>query len=214
MYFIIVGCGKVGLHLAKILSEEHNVVVVDRDPESVAALKPVFNGITVVGNGVNLDTLREAGIEKCDALAAVTSDDNTNIVVGQIASRIFKVRKSIIRITDPDKSDLYRNLGHEVINGAYLVAEVIRDKLIERSFSTYLLESSRLSTLEVPVDSRRAGKTVADFHLPDDFSVIAVVRRDGPIIPSPSLPVQEGDVLIGVVRVGGLKRVKRFLDLP
>lgn len=87
MHFIIIGCGKVGSQLARYLSEDHNVVVIDKNPESFKFLGLVFNGITIVGNCINLDVLKEAGIEACDGIAAVTDDDNVNIVVGQIAKR-------------------------------------------------------------------------------------------------------------------------------
>ncbi|MCM8817780.1 MAG: TrkA family potassium uptake protein, partial [Candidatus Omnitrophica bacterium] len=132
MYFIVIGCGKVGSQLAKLLSENHNVVVIDKNPLSFQALQPVFNGITITGNCINLDILRDAGIEKCDGIAAVTDDDNVNIVVAQIAKKMFNINKCIVRIVDPVKNEIYRKLGYDVISGQRLIAAIIRDKLIEK----------------------------------------------------------------------------------
>ncbi|HOJ40152.1 MAG TPA: TrkA family potassium uptake protein [bacterium] len=213
MYFIVVGCGKVGAHLARILSEEHNVAIIDRNSQSFESLKPVFNGLTITGSGMDLDVLREAGIERCDALAAVSSDDNVNLVIGQVARRIFHVPKVVVRVTDPVKAEVYRGLGYEIINGSYLVAEVIRDKLIEGHFSTYILESSQVSMLEVIVSKEKAGRPVSTFNLPDQFYVALVVRHGEPLLPEANLVVHDGDRLIGVVKIAQLKHVRKILGI-
>lgn len=213
MYFIVVGCGKVGSHLARILSEEHNVVIIDRNSQSFQALKPIFNGVTITGSGLDMEILKEAGIERCDAVAAVSSDDNVNIVIGQIARRIFQVGKVVIRVTDPVKAEVYHNLGYEVINGSYLVAEVIRDKLIEGHFSTYVLESSEVSMLEVSITDQQAGRLVSTFNIPDKFHTCLIVRNGQPILPENNLAVHAGDHLIGIVRIAHLKQVRKILGI-
>jgi len=94
MYVIIVGCGRVGSELAKILSSEgHNVVVIDRNPESFRRLGQSFNGLTLVGSGFDTELLRSAGISQADAFCAVTNGDNTNLISAQVAKKIFKVPK-------------------------------------------------------------------------------------------------------------------------
>ncbi len=99
MYVVIVGCGRVGSELAKLLSQEgHNVVVIDKEQRSFARLGHAFNGITLTGNGFDVELLKEAGIEKTDAFCAVTNGDNTNIMAAQVAKKIFKVPKVIARI--------------------------------------------------------------------------------------------------------------------
>ncbi|MCM8769395.1 MAG: TrkA family potassium uptake protein [Candidatus Omnitrophica bacterium] len=213
MYFIVVGCGKVGSHLARILAEEHNVVVIDRNAQSFESLKPVFNGVTLTGSGLDLDLLKEAGIESCDALAAVSSDDNVNLVIGQVARRIFQVPKVVIRVTDPIKAEVYRGLGYEILNGSYLVAEVIRDKLIEGHFSTYILESSQVTMLEVSVTKEQAGRRVSSFNLPQQFYPALLVRNGEPILPEANLAVHPGDRLIGVVKISQLKQVRKILGI-
>ena len=86
MYVIIVGCGRVGAELAKMLSNDgHDVVVVDKNPSAFNRLGGTFNGLTKVGNGFDPDLLKEAGIEKANVFCALTNGDNTNLVSAQVA---------------------------------------------------------------------------------------------------------------------------------
>ena len=89
MHVIIVGCGRVGSQLAQILSQEgHNVVIIDKKSSAFKRLGTDFNGITIVGVGFDPEILRRAGIERAEALAAVTNGDNSNIMVSEIAKKI------------------------------------------------------------------------------------------------------------------------------
>ncbi|MBU1905897.1 MAG: NAD-binding protein, partial [Candidatus Omnitrophica bacterium] len=91
MYVIIVGCGRVGAELAQLLSNEgHNVVVVDKNRSAFERLGNTFNGLTSVGNGFDLELLKQVGAEKAGAFCAVTNGDNTNLICAQVAKTIFK----------------------------------------------------------------------------------------------------------------------------
>ena len=106
MQIIVIGCGKVGSKLAQVLSEEgHGVVVVDNENKAFKSLDSSFNGITVTGVPIDQDVLRQAGIETADAIAAVTPDDNVNIMVCQIAKEIFKVPCVLARIYNPAREN-------------------------------------------------------------------------------------------------------------
>lgn len=133
MYVIIVGCGRVGAQLANVLAGDgHNVVVVDKNPDSFSRLGAGFNGTTVVGSGFDKSVLIEAGIEKADAFAAVTNRDNTNIMAAQVAKGIFKVTKIVTRIYDPGKEKTYFKLGLDVVGGTTLIANLMRDKIVQK----------------------------------------------------------------------------------
>src|SRR3990167_6830747 len=127
MYVIILGCGRVGSELAKLLSSEgHNVVLIDRNPASFERLGRTFNGITLVGNGFDLELLKTAGITQANAFCAVTNGDNTNLVAAQVAKKIFNVPKVIVRVYDPNRANIYKALGLDVISGTILFASMIR----------------------------------------------------------------------------------------
>src|SRR3990170_4705125 len=111
------GCGRVGARLASMLdSEGDKVTIVDIEPYAFRRLPTDFNGTAMVGNGIDVDVLRRAGIEQADAFAAVTQGDNRNVMAAQIAKHIFNVRKVVLRIYDPIREELYRTLGLETIS--------------------------------------------------------------------------------------------------
>ncbi len=214
MYVIIVGCGRVGSELATLLqSEGHNVVVIDKNSKSLQRLGSTFNGIAVTGNGYDVELLKEAGIEKADAFCAVTNGDNTNIMSAQVAKKIFKVPKVIARVYDPKRADIYKRLGLDVISGTVLFAAMIRDKVIESRFSSYLIETGELGVIEIDIDKSLAGKRVQDINIPDEFLVTTVVKKKSVIIPRPETMVDVGDVLMAVVKTSSLNKIREKFGL-
>jgi len=214
MYIIIVGCGRVGSQLARLLSSEgHNVVVIDKNPAAFERLGAAFNGLTLTGGGFDLDLLRQAGIEKADAFCTVTDGDNTNLVSAQVAKKIFKVPKVIARVYDPQRAHIYTALGLDIISGTILFAAMIRDKIIESRFSSYLIETKELGVIEVEVKKELIGKAIKDVNVPSEFLVVAIRRLDGVIIPEPATVLKSKDVLMAVVKVGSLAKIKDKLGL-
>jgi len=214
MYVIIAGCGRVGSELAKLLSGEgHNVVVIDKNPASFDRLGGTFNGLTLVGNGFDLGLLKQAGIEKTDAFCAVTNGDNTNLVSAQVAKTIFKVPKVIARVYDPQRAHIYAALGLDIISGTILFAAMLRDKIIESRFSSYLIESKDLGVIEIAVKNNLVGKTIQDINLPGEFLVVAIRRLQGVIIPEPQTVLKVKDTLMAVVKVASLNKIKESFRL-
>lgn len=214
MYVIIVGCGRVGAELAKILQMEgHNVVIIDKKEESFKRLGETFNGLTAVGNGFDLEVLKEAGIEKADALCAVTNGDNTNIMTAQVAKRIFKISKVIARVYDPKRADVYRSLGIDTISGTVLFAAMIRDKLIESHFTGYLIETGELGVLEIAASPKLIGKKVNDVNLEDELLVVAVIKKKGTIIPRLNTVLEKDDVLLALIKTSSLKKIKVLYNI-
>jgi len=214
MYIVIVGCGRVGSELAKLLSGEgHNVVVIDHAQSSFSRLGNTFNGLTLVGNGFSLDLLRQAGIEKADAFCAVTNGDNTNLISAQVARKIFNVPKVMARVYDPRRANIYTALGLDILSGTILIASMIRDKIVESRFSSYLIESKDLGVLEIEVKDDLVGKTVADINVPGEFMVVALHRVEGVVIPDLKTAVRKKDSLLAVVKVESLKKIKERFNL-
>ena len=116
MYIIIVGCGRLGTELALSLAADgSDVVVVDSDEVRFASLGSGFNGVTVAGIPFDEDVLERAGIVGADAVAAVTSDDNVNVMVSQMARRLYGVGRVLTRINAPDKVETFREMGFTVL---------------------------------------------------------------------------------------------------
>ena len=130
MKVLIMGCGRVGAHLASLLETDgHEVTVLDVDPSGFAKLPPTFRGNALLGDGTDEDSLRRAGIEKMDAFIALTEFDNTNIMAAQIAKSVFNVRKAVCRVYDPTREELYREMGLDTFCPTALMAESVVKRL-------------------------------------------------------------------------------------
>jgi trk system potassium uptake protein TrkA len=123
MFVLIVGCGRVGSSIAKqMLSERHEVSVLDEDPEAIALLNKGqqeswedLGGRFTVGTALEIDALLEAGIEQADAFVASTDGDNTNLVIAQIAKRRFNIDRVVVRVLDPYRAKWYAEQGLQTV---------------------------------------------------------------------------------------------------
>jgi len=130
MKVVIMGSGRVGARLAGFLDADgHEVVVLDTDPYSFRRLPPDFKGTPLVGNGIDQQALRRAGIEEADIFVALTQGDNRNVMAAQIAKHIFNVERVVCRIYDPLRQELYETLGIEAISPTVVFADRLREKL-------------------------------------------------------------------------------------
>lgn len=132
MYIIVAGCGKIGANLVKSLSNDgHDVVVIDPNEEAFTQLENGTNCLTVTGMPIDEDVLKSAGIEHADALLAVTSDDNVNIMTAQIAKQLYHVPHVVTRVYDPDKEEVIRQMGLCTVCPTMLTVSTISTLLAE-----------------------------------------------------------------------------------
>lgn len=137
MRVVILGCGRVGSTLALMLdSEGHEVSIVDMDPTAFRRLGEGFGGRAIPGIGISADVLRGAGVEKADAFLAVTNGDNTNIMAAQIAKVIFRVPRTMARIYDPLRAEVYREVGIETLCITTLGAGIFHDRLLDKAYQS------------------------------------------------------------------------------
>ncbi len=136
MNVVIVGCGRVGAFLAGLLDQGgHQVSVVDLEGSAFLKLPQDFRGQTYLGNGIDMEVLRQAGIEKADAFLSLTQGDNRNLMAAQIAKQIFSVAQVFAKVNDPIRAQTYRS--HDIytwsrttILGTLLHALLTGDKTI------------------------------------------------------------------------------------
>ena len=130
MKVIIIGCGRVGARLAGLLDiEGHKVTILDIDAYSFRKLPADFTGTALMGDGIDEEALKKAGIEEADAFVALTQGDNRNIMAAQIAKHIFNVPKVICRIYDPLRRELFNSLGIEAFSPTTTFAQILKEKL-------------------------------------------------------------------------------------
>jgi len=112
MNALIIGCGRVGSSIALQLQREGwDVTVVDENEDALSRLGDHWPGAFLVGHGMDVDLLREAGIEEADAVVVATNGDNTNILVGQVAQKRFDINCVVVRVLDPARADFYAERG-------------------------------------------------------------------------------------------------------
>jgi len=206
----------VGSELSRLLSNEgHNVTVIDKNQDSFERLGGIFNGLTLVGNGFDLALLQQVEAGTADAFCAVTNGDNTNLISAQVAKKIFKIPKVFARVYDPQRAHIYAALGLDIniISGTILFASMLRDKIIESRFSSYLIETKDLGILEIEVKNSLVGKTVNEINVPQELIVVAIRRLDGVIIPESQTVLKPKDILMAAVKVASLKTIKEKFNL-
>src|SRR5215217_2325376 len=135
MFVVIVGCGRVGSSIAKkMLSEGHEVSVLDEDPEAIAQLEKGetqtwedLGGSFTVGTALEIDALMEAGIDRADAFVASTDGDNTNLVIAQVAQKRFEVANVVVRVLDPARSKWYEEQGLKTVSPTQIAIDMLHD---------------------------------------------------------------------------------------
>jgi trk system potassium uptake protein TrkA len=215
MKVIIMGCGRVGEQLARLLvNEGHEIVVIDPDAAALARLGPGFKGERIAGVGFDQDILLKAGIERADAFAAASSSDNANIVAARIAHNIFHVPRVVARLFDPRRTEIYRRLGMLTISSTTWGAERIRELLTSADLDPILsFGSGEVSLVNIEVPPQLVGRMVKDLTVSTEIAVVAITRQGAAFIPTLGSQFQEGDMLQVAVQASSLERFKNLLGL-
>src|SRR5205809_1764802 len=130
MKVVIMGCGRVGATLATWLDNDgHDVTVIDIRPDAFKRLPAEFKGRRHAGNAIDQDVLARVGLRQADAFVAVTQGDNRNVMATQMAKHLFGVRRTLCRIYDPIREEIYRDLGLETISPTLVGARLLKDLL-------------------------------------------------------------------------------------
>jgi trk system potassium uptake protein TrkA len=128
MNIVILGCGRVGSTFARLMYRDgHTVTIIDLQSEAFRRLGAKYKGNRIVGNGIDEDVLKRAGIEQAQVFIAVTQGDNRNIMAAQIARHVYNVPKVIARIYDPVRADRYRQLGITTLCTTTIASGLMRD---------------------------------------------------------------------------------------
>ena len=191
------GCGRVGSTLAHQLDEwGHSVVVVDQNPGSFRRLGSSFSGETVTGVGFDRDTLLEAGVERADAFAAVSSGDNSNIVAARVARETFGVENVVARIYDPRRAEIYQRLGIPTVATVRWTADQMLRQLIPGSRNEdYRDPSSQVVLAQVHVHPGWIGMTYARIENECGVRVAFVTRLGEGLLTTSQTVYQEGDLV-------------------
>jgi len=210
VHVVIVGCGRVGSTLARSLSAKGaSVAIIDRKEAAFRRLGDGFTGQRIAGIGFDRDVLREAGVNRATALAAVTNGDNSNILVARVAREEFKIDRVVARIYDPKRAEIYERLGIATVATVKWTSERIMRRIVP---DLPAVEWSDPSASVAIVEREAPAESIGDrVHSLDrvDARIVAVRRLGSALIPGADTVVQEGDVLYLVVPTRSLDSAGR-----
>jgi len=203
------GCGRVGSDLAHSLERiGASVAVIDQDPTSFRRLGAQFAGTTVTGVGFDRDVLVEAGIERADAFAAVSSGDNSNIIGARVARENFGIENVVARIYDPRRAEVYQRLGiPTVATVAWTADQMLRRLLPSGVHEGWRDPSGRVLIAEIPIAAAWIGHRLTSLERQADTRVAFIVRLGEGTIPYPDTVVQDGDQVFVVTTEEATERV-------
>lgn len=206
VHIVVVGCGRVGSGLAVNLVEQgHDVAVIDKLERSFRRLPEDWAGARVLGSGFDRADLERAGATHADALAAVTSGDNSNILTARIARETYGIVNVVARIYDPRRAAIYQRLGiPTVATVPWTIDQVTRQLLPATTVGSWSDATGRLLLAERVLPEAWAGRRLASLNEPDRATLVAVTRAGEPRLAVEGLVGQEGDVLHFLVTSDGV----------
>jgi trk system potassium uptake protein TrkA len=217
MYIIVVGAGKVGYYLTKLLlSQGHEVMLIENDKNKVASMADELGDSIIQGDGSAVETLTEAGANRADAIVAVTGHDEDNLIICQLAKVMFFVARTIARVNNPVNEETFSSLGIDVtVNATRLINAIIQEQVTAHDMLIPLL-TMRGGDLEIvqtsishasPVVNRQ----IKDFVLPKGSLFISIYRGEEVIIPRGDTILLEDDQVLVLVRKGHEQVLRKIL---
>lgn len=213
MHVVIVGCGRSGAALAsRLVAEGDTVGVIDAEAGARARLARGFPGRFVVGDGLDRRPLELAGIDRADALVALSSNDTLNLVAATVAREVFKVPHVVSRLNDADLGQVGADLGVAMVASVRMTVDRVQRMLHHRRLEpehTFGDGESLLVRSSIP--AYLAGHRAAEFDVAGEIKVVELSRAGHSTIPDGTLLLKAGDVLTFVVASGSLSRLRDFL---
>lgn len=201
MHVVIMGCGRVGSTLAASLEARgHTVSVIDQDSDAFRRLGPDFAGSTITGIGFDREVLIEAGIERADAFAAVSSGDNSNIISARLARETFGVQRVVARIYDPKRAEVYERLGIPTVATVRWTADrMLRHLVPEGYVEMWRDPTSAVAMIEVTLHAGWLGRPVKLLEEATGARVAYLMRFGVGALPTASTALQDGDQVFMLV---------------
>ncbi len=218
MFIVVNGGGKVASYLARTLIENgHSVALIEKRPEVAAKLSDEMPGKTliIVGDGCDVSFQEDAGVGHADVFAAVTGDDDDNLVSCQIAKTVFAVPRATARVNNPKNEHIFNALGIEAISSTTLISRMIEEETtvgLMRTLATLRRGDMAVVEVELPTDRCIVcDKHVADLDLPVDCVLFALIRGEDVVIIHGDTTFQPGDTVVAFTKVIHEKALKRAL---
>lgn len=181
MNVLVIGCGRLGVRLATLLDERgHEVAVVDEAAGMLSHLPENFSGLAITGMPMDMSVLKSAGIENCDAVAVVTSDDNLNITISEVAREFFHIDNVVARISDPARESVFAAFGLHTVCPTKMAATSVYNAITEPWESRQLTFGTATVSFRIWEPSRaHYGRPLEEMPHYEEETVFAVVHATG-----------------------------------
>jgi len=207
VYIIVVGVGKVGYFLAKRLAlSKHIVGIVELDKAVCEEVAKELEVLVINGDGCDPLVLEEAGAGRADVIAAVTGDDEDNLIICQLAKEKFNVGRTVGRVNDPSNEHTFAELGIDVpVDSTKILAKIIEEEV---SFSDFVnlmsFKRGKLAIVRVdlPKDSPVINQEIQTIQLPPDSVLVSILRGEEVIVPKGNTVLKAGDDIIALTVIG------------
>lgn len=218
MFIVINGGGKVASFLANTLLERGHAIALIEKRESVAdklAAELPKHPLIILGDGCDVSFQEDAGVGHADVFAAVTGDDDDNLVSCQLAKTAFGVPRCVARVNNPKNQHIFNALGIEAISSTSIIARMVEEETTISDIRTLAsLRKGNMAVVEIDLPTDRCvvcDKRVADLNLPVDCVLFAIVRGDDVITVHGDTTMQAGDVVVAFTAVEHEAQLKRAL---
>ena len=216
MHVVIMGCGRVGSTLAaSVEAAGHSVAVIDKNADAFRRLGADFGGITVTGIGFDREVLIQAGIERADAFAAVSSGDNSNIISARLARETFGVQRVVARIYDSKRAEVYERLGIPTVATVRWTADrMLRHLVPEAHAEVWRDPTSTVSMIEVPIHPDWSGLKLRNLEEATGARVAFLLRFGIGTLPTQSTVLQDGDQVFMLITDDMVQPVTKVTTAP
>jgi len=216
VFVLVVGGGKVGYYLAKELIESgHEVALMEKDRARAAQIADEIGSIVISHDGCEGKYLAEAGCNRADVVAAVTGDDEDNLVICQLAQERYNVPKVIARVNDPRNQAHFDLLGiAPTVSAISSIMALVEHEVPEHGLIHLLeLRHENLEIVEVLIgkNAPSAGKSVERLQLPEEAQLISVTRNGDSHIAVGSTVLEVGDRVLAILQPGSEEELRKAL---
>jgi len=205
VYIIVVGGGEVGYHLTRtLIGEGHEVLLIEKSKRTADELAEQLGEVVLYGDGCEIRTMNEAGMERADVVTAVTGEDEDNLVICQMAKRKFGVPRTIARVNNPKNEELFQRLGiDQTISATRVIFNMIEQQIeTGQVIPLAALKRGNIEIVEINLgpNSPVVGQKIGSVDMPANTLIISIIREDHAIIPHADTRLREGDTIIALVK--------------
>lgn len=217
MYLVVVGGGNVGLNLAKrLLSAGHEVVLLEKDHNRAQRLATLLGEESVfLGDGCETSTQKSVGFGRADIVCAVTGEDEDNLVVCQMAKVMWKVKRVLARVNDPQQEAIFKQIGiDDVVSATGIIFNLLEQQIhTDHLIPLGALANGKIEVVEVVLSSRSPvmNLRVRDLKLPPKTNIIWINRDGAGVIVEGDTQLQEGDEIVAVVPMESAEALRELL---